>query len=539
MKVTVVGAGVAGCHAALTLLERGHAVDLWDVGRDDAAPTLPGVTFHGLKDTLPQPVDHFLGPDLRALVPPAVPELLRYPPSRRFLAAGDDPLLGYDADGFHPYASLSTGGLANGWGANALAYDDDDLAGWPVSAAEMYAAYRVAFARVPVAGPADDDLSPHLRGVHPSQPPVPLSSADQVLLDRYAAKRRALARRGIVLGRSRMAVVTDPALPQACDRCDRCLWGCPRGAIYNPATATLAACAAHAGFRHLHGRCVISLAARDGRVTGVRYLDLATDTLREAPCDTVLLAAGALQTGAIFLRTLAAAHPQLPAQSAALMDTAVVKQPYVSLRAVGRPADERAFQFNRLNMGLVGDGQGDGGAGNGPRYLHAEVLHLTSLLYHPLIERMPFDTRTSARLFFALRSALGVVTLFMPDRPTPGNHQELVHDGGRWPRVRLSYRDGAAKDAAIDQSLARVRSALRTLGCLPSGASRSPAGGGIHYAGTVPMGAGPHRCGADGRANAFGNLYIADGAAFPTLPSKSITMSLAAHAIRVAGGLRP
>jgi choline dehydrogenase-like flavoprotein len=530
--VTVVGAGVAGCHAALTLLERGHEVDLWDVGRDDAAPTLPGTTLHGLKDALPHPFDHFLGDDLRALVPPAVPELLRYPPSRRFLAASDDPLSGFEADGFHPYASFATGGLANGWGANALAYDDDDLAGWPVSSGEMDAAYRTAFARVPVAGPVDDDLAPHLRGVHPSQPPLALTTADRILLDRYASKREALRERGVVLGHARMAVVTDPAQPRACDRCDRCLWGCPRGAIYNPATSTLAACAAHPGFRHLRGRYVIALPSRDGRITAVRYLDTATDEIREEPCDVVFLAAGALQTGAVFLRTLKAAHPHLPAESDALMDTAVVKVPYVSLRAVGRAPDERAFQFNRLLMGLVGPGS------DGPRYLHGEVLHLTSLVYHPLIERMPFDTRTSARLFFALRSALGVVTLFMPDRPTPGNRQVLIEGGARWDAVRLSYRETPAKDADVQRAVATVRAALRTLGCVPRDAARSPSGGGIHYAGTVPMGSGPHRCGTDGLANAFSNLYIADGAAFPTLPSKSITMSLAAHAIRVAGAAR-
>lgn len=532
MRVSVVGAGVAGCHAALTLLERGHDVDLWDVGRDEVAPALPGVTFHALKDALPQPADHFLGRDLRALVPPAVPELLRYPPSRRFLAACDDPLLGFVADGFHPYASLATGGLANGWGANALAYDDDDLAGWPVSFGEMDAAYRTAFARVPVSGPADDDLTAHLRGVQPSQPPLPLSAADRVLLERYRARRTKLAARGVVLGHARMAVVTDPARADACDACDRCLWGCPRGAIYNPATSTLAACAAYAGFRHLRGRCVLSLPARDGRVHAIRYLDAATDTVREEPCDVVFLAAGALQTGAVFLRTLKAAHPHLPGESAGLLDTAVVKVPYVSLRAVGMPADERAFQFNRLILGLVGTGI------EGPRYLHGEVLHLTSLLYHPLVERMPFDTRTSARLFFALRSALGVVTLFMPDRLTPGNRQVLVDRGGRWSSVQLSYREPPAKEADVDRAVAAVRSALRTLGCLPRGVARSPSGGGIHYAGTVPMGDGPHRCAADGRANAFSNLYIADGAAFPTLPSKSITMSLAAHAIRVARGAR-
>ncbi|MBI3154324.1 MAG: GMC family oxidoreductase [Burkholderiales bacterium] len=535
MRVTVVGAGVAGCHAALTLLERGHEVDLWDVGRDDPVPALPGVGFHALKDELPQPVEHFLGTDLRALVPPVVPELLRYPPSRNFLAAADDPLLGFAHDGFHPYASLATGGLANGWGANALAYDDDDLAGWPVSSSEMDAAYRTAFARVPVAGPAHDDLSPHLRGVQVSQPALPLSTADRILLDRYAARRSELAARGIVIGHARMAVVTDPARPDACDRCDRCLWGCPRGAIYNPARSTLAACAAHARFRHLRGRLVISLAARDGRVTALRYLDIATDTVHEQPCELVVLAAGALQTGAIFLRTLHAAHPHLPPRSAALMDTAVVKLPYVCLRAIGRPADERSFQFNRLLMGLVGPG---GPGDETPRYLHAELLHLTSLVYHPLIERMPFDTRTAARLFFALRSALGVVTLFMPDRPADDNHQLLADTGGRWPQVTLRYRETPQAAAAIDAAAARMRAALRTLGCVPRGVARSPAGGGIHYAGTVPMGDGAQRCGADGRSNAFANLYIGDGAAFPTLPSKSITMSLAAHAIRVAGGLR-
>ena len=50
------------------------------------------------------------------------------------------------------------------------------------------------------------------------------------------------------------------------------------------------------------------------------------------------------------------------------------------------------------------------------------------------------------------------------------------------------------------------------------------------------MGNGPKRCDAKGRSNLFTNLYIADGAAFPSLPSKSITMSLAAHATRVALG---
>jgi asparagine synthase (glutamine-hydrolysing) len=68
-----------------------------------------------------------------------------------------------------------------------------------------------------------------------------------------------------------------------------------------------------------------------------------------------------------------------------------------------------------------------------------------------------------------------------------------------------------------------------SLGCIPQPAVRSPAGGGIHSAGTVPMGEGPARCNAEGRTNLLNNVYVADGAAVPSLPSKSITMSLAAH----------
>ena len=133
MRVVVVGAGVSGAHAALTLLERGHEIELWDVGRTEKPFPAAGVAFHDLKTHLSDPVSYFLGSDLHAMVPPGVPELLRYPASRQFLASPEDPLWLFDSDSFSPYGSFAKGGLANGWGANALAYDEDDMSGWPVS----------------------------------------------------------------------------------------------------------------------------------------------------------------------------------------------------------------------------------------------------------------------------------------------------------------------------------------------------------------------------------------------------------------------
>ncbi|HEX7270761.1 MAG TPA: GMC oxidoreductase [Casimicrobiaceae bacterium] len=524
-RIVVVGAGVAAAHAALTILERGSDVELWDVGREETS--YPSGDFQALKQ-LRDAAGFFLGPHLEGLLPPASKELHRYPVSRRFLASPDDPLWSFVGDGFEAQASFAKGGFANGWGANALAFDEDDLRDWPVSAAEMDAAYRTVFGRIPVAGPRDDDLSPYLAGVYPSQPPVELTPRDRRLVASYEGVKRSLASLGVRIGRARLAVVTDLARPDACRYCDRCLWGCPTASIYNPRTSTLAACETRAGFRYLRGRLVLSLLVRDGRVTGIRYLDTATDQIREEPCDAVFLAAGALQTGAIFLRTLKASRPDLADRTDGLMDTTVVRIPYLLLRGIGQPAETRSFQFNRLIAAVIAEG------GSWPRYLHAELLHLTSLLYYPLIEHMPFDSKLSKKLFFALRSALGAATFFFPDRIVPGNHQALVERPGRWDAVELRYRESADKEAHIRKSLTAGRHALRRLGCLPRTAVRSIPGAGIHYAGTVPMGEGPRRCDATGRSNLYANLYIADGAAFPSLPSKSITISLAAHATRIA-----
>jgi hypothetical protein len=212
------------------------------------------------------------------------------------------------------------------------------------------------------------------------------------------------------------------------------------------------------------------------------------------------------------------------------MDTSVVKLPFVALRNIGRPPEARSFQFNRLIMGIVNDSDN----GKWPRYLHGELLHLTSLLYHPLIEWMPLDSRLSKKLFFTLKSALGTVSLFFPDKITSGNRQALADDGDPWEKTELHYRETDDRQRYIRQSVSRVRAALWRLGCVPRGIIQSPPGGGIHYAGTIPMGSGPKRCNSLGQSNLFSNLYIADGAAFPSLPSKSITMSLAAHATRVA-----
>ena len=62
-------------------------------------------------------------------------------------------------------------------------------------------------------------------------------------------------------------------------------------------------------------------------------------------------------------------------------------------------------------------------------------------------------------------------------------------------------------------------------------------GSGIHYAGTIPMKKTEGiLCSVDkfGRHHKFRNLWVSDSSTFPSLPSKSLTYTIACNAMRIA-----
>jgi choline dehydrogenase-like flavoprotein len=536
MKCVVIGSGPSGANAALTLLQRGQSVEMWDTGRQDAGVPHPEASFHGLKDVVPDPQEYFLGKRFEALLHPGSGELLRYPPSRNFLVDTNDSYWPYTGEDFKPYLSFSRGGLGVGWGANAVSYDDDDLRDWPIAISDLDQAYAETCRRLPIAGPTDA-LSRYFPGVTPNQPPVRMSRHDASLLSGFERRAARIERWShIQLARARIAAVTAQGNPSSCRYCGRCLWGCPSGSLYDPAKTTLDECQSHPRFTYRPGRMVLSLEARDGRITGIRYLALGTGQELTEPCDSVFLAAGALQTGGIFLRTLqrdrdfSKGHFQVD-KTHSVLDTTVVKIPYIFLRQVGMAQEDEQFQYNRLIIAHRKQR-----AGGWPMHCHGEVLSLNTLVYHPLIESIPLGSHLAMKTFARLHAALGVVTYFFPDRPVPGNGLSIVEDrdSPTGDRLRIHYQDAEGKLALIRETVSDTRRALLMLGCLPWQPQIAPAGSGIHYAGTVPMGEGPLCSAPSGRANAYRNLYLCDGAGFPTLPSKSITFNLVANAIRVA-----
>ncbi|OGQ45958.1 MAG: hypothetical protein A3I05_05030 [Deltaproteobacteria bacterium RIFCSPLOWO2_02_FULL_44_10] len=528
---TVIGSGPSAVHAALTLLERGKRVRLLDVGEEEKPIPYPEVNFLELKSKLSDPFRFFLGEHAEGVLSPNREEIFSYPPVRNFHVSSHNPYFRVEGKEFVPIVSHNRGGLGVAWGANCLPYDADDMRDFPVSSQEFASAYERVGKRIAICGERQEEGGSFL----------PLNRHDAQVWKKYLEHQHLLQKKfRIVMERARMAVDTDPHSPTRCISCNRCLWGCGVGAIYNP-TATLELCRRYEQFEYRSGIYVTSFGIEHGKVTKIHFFDIPRQQFDTLSAETVLLGAGALSSAGIFLRTLKN-DPQFAPQwkerqlrTRSVMDTQVIKLPYLLWRALGSQVDPHDFQFNKLILGYMNET-----CSHYPRYVHAEVLSLSSLLYHPLIESLPFGSRDSARIFAQIRSALGVATYFLPDRPYGENGISLEPDGGTitGDRLKITYQTDPQKMALAEEACQYTRRVFRRLGCwMPKKKMLQPKpGSGIHYAGTIPMSKERDILCIDskGASFAYPNLYVIDGSGFPTLPSKSITFSLMANATRIA-----
>ncbi|MGH7665487.1 MAG: GMC oxidoreductase [Gemmatimonadaceae bacterium] len=534
-RVVVVGSGASGVHFALSALRRGHEVVMLDVGHGRREAVRPDQTLEGLKTALPDPVAYFLGPRYGALMlPDNDTEYYGLPPSKDYVFAGT-PRARIHAAGFHPLASFAQGGLAEAWTAGVYPFADVELRDFPFSYADLAPHYAEIARRIGVCGAEDDLVRFHPVHEHLTTP-LNLDEHSAVLAASYARERQRIQRRaGCWLGRSRIAVLSSSrdaggAGRGGCVYCGRCLWGCPHGALYTP-SITLAECRAFPKFRYVAGTFVSHFrSTRGGHVSHVVAEPSGGGAAQEVPLDSLVLAAGTLSSTRIFLDSVHR-HTGEVLTLSGLMDNRQILVPFVTLRMLGQPYRPERYQYHQLALALESPDPAS--------LVHGQITTLKTALAHPIIQRLPFDLRSSTRVFRMVRSALGLVNLNLPDTRRPGNEVTIEPGGTSVPSsLRISYQPAADEQVRIDNALARTRSALRMLGCVvPPGMTHvRPMGASVHYAGTVPMrrDGGSGTTDAECRSRDFPNLYFVDGTTYPFLPAKNITFTLMANAARVA-----
>jgi len=525
----VVGSGATGVHSAQTLLERGHAVTLLDVGFERPQAPHPDTPFTRLKEALDDDGAYFLGVKGEAVVYPS-PHSKPYgfPPSKAHVFRRPEGE-GVVERGFHSMLSYARGGLAEAWTGGSYELRDEEFADFPFTGAELRPHYATVARRIGVTGEADDiqRFSPLTA---PYLTPLEPDAHSAWLAARYAQRRARVNALGVHFGRSRVAVLSrDLGDRKACGELGRCLWGCPRGALYSP-SLTLLELQGHPRFTYRPGVYVrrVLVDAR-GHATGVAAAPLGGGSEFEVRADRVLLAAGALATTQIYLETRLSrgeVDPSLPG----LMDNRHVMVPFVNLARLGAKVELDSYQFHMLAMAIdTGDWRHD---------VHGQVSTLKSAAVHPVITQLPFDLAASRRVFQRMRAALGVANIWLADTRRDANRARLQPRENGAPLLVLEYGDDTRDLPDTERAVETTRRALRALGCLaPKGMAQVlTRGSSVHYAGTLPMSHDEqeHTCRRDGEVRGVPGLHVVDGAGFPWLPAKNITFTLMANATRIA-----
>lgn len=513
--VIIIGSGPAGTSAAYPLVKAGLNVLMVDAQTETACATLPPGPFLSARANDEHQWKWMIGEQFHALnrLDAVSPKLKT--PAHAHVFEGFSAGNRIDTDNFIGIGSLATGGLSNAWGCGVATLEASDFAGLPIDYSHMQRSYETVARRIGISGRLDDDLSNYFGLDAWSQPPLPLDSLHQHLLDRYARRRSAFPDLGFRLGRSRVAVLSQPMNERkACDLSGNCLWGCHNQALYS-ASQELQKLKQYPGFRHVQDFLVEDLQQQDGSWT------ISHPRSAQRFCGTrLLLAAGTLASTRLALKQLKHSPPVplLSSPTAAFL----LWLP----KMLGTPRVP-AFGLGQLSFAL---------ALTPSATAFGSTFSTTGLPMTEFVSRIPLSKRYSIELLKNLLNACVVGNIFLPGHLS-NNTAILRHDGS----LKINGHMHPELPELMKTAETKLRRIYWKMGALlmPMSFTVGRPGADIHYAGTLPMHAAPRIGQTDSLGEVAGlrGVHIVDGACLPRLTEKSHTLTLMANADRIARSL--
>tara|TARA_B100000767_G_scaffold275088_1_gene310373 strand:+ start:1128 stop:2714 length:1587 start_codon:yes stop_codon:yes gene_type:complete len=517
MSIIVIGSGITGSNVALSLLEKGEVVELWDFGKKENLDTINSENFKDFKKTLNNSVESLIGKESKQFPNPSDQKLFEIPPLRNFLLNNNEINSEINKlNDFDIYQSFNKGGLANGWGANCIPYNNDEIGDWNISSNKFYLSQKKIFDELNVSK-IDDKINKTFNiSNFGSERPIDLDERDDYFLSKFNGNYKFFLKENVEIGKARLAIKNSNT-DDSCKLTSRCLWGCPQNAIYNPLTSTLKKCKTYNQFKYFDNRKVSYFNLKDSKINEVVYFEKEIRKIEKIN-SKIFLCAGAIQSGIIFNRTCIKNNIKLNNFKTGLMDTKKVKIVYFFPKMLGKKINYKSVQFNRL-IGAMREKYD-----NRNEYIHLEFLHLNSLFYQPLINNLPLPLRLAKNIFYNFFSSLGVCTYFLPDSLNDNNKIKFNSDE----KIEINYSENDEKMLLDKKIEKRIKKYLFKMSAIPIKTIRYEPGAAIHYAGTVPMGnEDKFAVNTIGQVKFINNLIIADASIMPRLSSKPVSINAA------------
>lgn len=520
--VIVIGTGMGGATLGHALARKGLAVLFCERGRSHlgaaAQDSLTGAfaeTFDEDPWSDPARLEDLLRRGGRLSEPV---EDRSHPRRRAFIpfmgcgTGGSSALYGMALERFHPSDFVP---LRHHPGAPETTLPES----WPVSYAELEPYYHRAEVLYRVRGEADP-----LRGEHAGHllaPARPLSASQQEMYDFLAA-------RGLHPYRLHMACEELPG----CRHCQSYL--CPRPCKNDSARICLRPALEEHGATLLDECRVVSLTAAAGSVTGVNCVRHGEPMVLRGRI--VVLAAGALQSPAILLRSASPDWPQGLANRSGLVGRNLMRH-YVDLYVV-TPRNrqghaDKALAFN--DFYTVG-GRKLGSVQSFGELPPAAVLaeNLRQDIRHGPAPWLSGPFRLLRPLATAFLRRLGerglVLASVMEDLPYADN-RVLLAEGG----LAIQYRIRPYEAERIRTMRALLKDSLAPLRPMLIRQAENNAQL-AHACGTCRFGTDPATSvlDPDCRAHGLDNLYVVDASFFPSSGGANPALTIAANALRVS-----
>ncbi len=379
---------------------------------------------------------------------------------------------------------------------------------WPITYKTLESYYTKAEALYGVSGCADEDYGPlqRPRNGYP-QKPLPLKPINRRLINANRA-------RGLRPFRLPLAIDFD--------RCLQCP-SCPGYACINDSRRSSARLVARGIEEKLSldvfAGVEVERFARDaaGRVAGVRVCDRATGRRTEYRAKRYALAAGALASPALLLRS--GVEGQWIGRNYMMHLSPIVVGIY-GKRTGGDETYIKQIGFADYYLGSR-------------RYPHKMGIVQSLPVPGPLLLRKMTRGRIPFRVVEFLRKRMLPLTGIVEDLPNPANRVSLGADG----RAELSH--GFSRfDRERGRQLSRLmRRILRNAGALFCLAKSFPSNEHVaHQCGTLRIGTDPSHAAVDADCRLFGqpNVFVVDGSILPTSLGVGPALTIMANALRVA-----
>jgi choline dehydrogenase-like flavoprotein len=414
---------------------------------------------------------------------------------------------------FEGAISHAKGGFANAWGAGVYRFTNRDLAGFPIRADDLKPFYDMLTAKIGISG-TNDDLEPYFVRDDFLQPALQLSPFFAEFLAAYERSSQVFKKERVLVGRPRLAVLTKPHDGRSAYNYDNLEFFRPHNpAIYTPAY-TIDEMARSGLIAYQSGRLVLRYReTADAIEVTARNLQSGQEEVWRGK--RLCLGAGTLNTARIVLASNEDHEARLP-----ILDNPMACIPFFKLARIGEAVTKADTSIAQLNLVAEDDEIGEP--------VQATIYGAAGPLRSDVLFNLPLALRGNLVLARHLTAASGLLMLFYPREPMPDRYLRLLPSG------EIEVEFGPAESHEIERRIIRL---LRKIGYVshPALIQRPGAGAGFHYAGALPMRERPGRYETDSHGLLAGTkrIYIVDGASFSRLPSKNLTFTIMANALRI------